>query len=126
MYVVGGGRGGIGARLHDFTIGHPCLNQRMVWSEKPAPSTCLLLLLCHMLNETERSVDCWALGILTYEFTAGYTPFQPPGAASDITALFTRIASFKSAAPDSAFLEGYDEKVFLSLLHLKILLQHGK
>ncbi|CAN0426315.1 unnamed protein product, partial [Ectocarpus sp. 12 AP-2014] len=27
----------------------------------------------------DKSVDCWALGVLTFEYTAGYTPFQSPG-----------------------------------------------
>ncbi|CAM9743876.1 unnamed protein product, partial [Discosporangium mesarthrocarpum] len=43
----------------------------------------------------DRSVDCWALGVLTFEFTGGYTPFQPPNLPGDMTALFTRIASSK-------------------------------
>lgn len=58
-----------------------------------------------------RSVDCWALGVLTFEYTAGYTPFQSPGEPTDITALFTRIAGSKVATSKSIFPSNYDEKV---------------
>lgn len=57
-----------------------------------------------------RSADCWALGILTFEFTAGYTPFQAPGEPSDMTALFTRIAGTKVASTSSIFPPSYDQK----------------
>ncbi|CAM9117745.1 unnamed protein product, partial [Laminaria digitata] len=57
----------------------------------------------------DKSVDCWALGVLTFEFTAGYTPFQPPGEAADITALFTRIAGSKTAG-SAIFPSNYDQK----------------
>ena len=62
-------------------------------------------------SERARSVDCWALGVLTFEFTAGYTPFQPPGEAADITALFTRIAGAKLTTSSSIFPSTYDQKV---------------
>eukprot|EP00904_Undaria_pinnatifida_P007854 jgi/Undpi1/4199/HiC_scaffold_16.g07566.m1 len=58
----------------------------------------------------DKAVDCWALGVLTFEFTAGYTPFQPPGEASDITALFTRIAGSKSTVGGAIFPSGFDKK----------------
>lgn len=60
---------------------------------------------------TNRSVDCWALGVLTFEFTAGYTPFQPPGEPSDMTALFTRIAGSKITSSTNIFPPTYDKKV---------------
>lgn len=56
-------------------------------------------------------MDCWALGVLTYEYTAGYTPFQAPGEPTDITALFTRIAGSKVATSKSIFPSNYDDKV---------------
>lgn len=62
-------------------------------------------------NNARRSVDCWALGVLTFEYTAGYTPFQSPGEPGDITALFTRIAGSKVATSEGIFPSGYDEKV---------------
>lgn len=43
----------------------------------------------------DRSVDYWAFGVLCFELTAGYTPFQHPNDPSDMTALFTRIACSK-------------------------------
>eukprot|EP00903_Cladosiphon_okamuranus_P013311 g12406.t1 len=58
----------------------------------------------------DKSVDCWALGVLTFEYTAGYTPFQSPGEPADITALFTRIAGSKVATSKSIFPGNYDEK----------------
>lgn len=63
------------------------------------------------LPANNRSVDCWALGVLTFEYTAGYTPFQCPGDPSDITALFTRIAGSKEATLKNLFPPNYDEKV---------------
>ncbi|CAM9435213.1 unnamed protein product, partial [Hapterophycus canaliculatus] len=51
----------------------------------------------------DKSVDCWALGALTFEYTAGYTPFQSPGDPADITALFTRIAGSKEATLKNLF-----------------------
>lgn len=62
-------------------------------------------------SEHARSVDCWALGVLTFEFTAGYTPFQPPGESADITALFTRIAGSKLTTSGGIFPSNYDQKV---------------
>lgn len=56
-------------------------------------------------------MDCWALGVLAFEYTAGYTPFQSPGEPTDITALFTRIAGSKVANSKSIFPNNYDQKV---------------
>lgn len=71
----------------------------------------LPLLLDCVATRSVRSVDCWALGVLTFEFTAGFTPFQPPGESGDITALFTRIAGSKVAFSGSVFPKGYDARV---------------
>lgn len=62
------------------------------------------------LAPVSRSADCWALGVLTFEFTAGFTPFQQPGEPSDMTALFTRIASSKVATSNTLFPADYDQK----------------
>lgn len=72
-------------------------------------------------NNEQRSVDCWALGVLTFEYTAGYTPFQAPGDPGDITALFTRIAGSKVATSESIFPPGYDEKVRCNLFDFLII-----
>ena len=70
-----------------------------------------LHLLANSNNACNRSVDCWALGVLTFEYTAGYTPFQSPGEPTDITALFTRIAGSKVATSKDIFPSNYDQKV---------------
>lgn len=55
----------------------------------------------HQITTTE-SVDCWAVGVLAYEFLVGHTPFRPPPASSPYSSPNKLNAKHASASPYAA------------------------
>lgn len=65
-------------------------------------------------QHTTESVDCWAVGVLAYEFLVGHTPFRPPPASSPLSSSKGGHSKHAPASPYAADTE--QNRLYKSIL----------
>ncbi len=68
-------------------------------------------------TDPPESVDCWAVGVLTYEFLVGHTPFRPPPSPQKQPG---RAAAGGGVAAAGGGVEQEQNRLYSSILHGKV------